>query len=80
MVQVARTRPTFINNMDVSSAADTVTNIGSPGMQAYTSANTEPGATCPTGAISFVEREAAAYDEKAVQENMRKKLCSPAVA
>ena len=29
--------------------------------------------TCPTGAISFVEREAAAYDEKAVQENMRKK-------
>ena len=47
MVQVARTRPTFINNMDVSSTADTVTNIGSPGMQAYTSANTEPGATCP---------------------------------
>ena len=37
--------PTFINNMDVSSTADTVTNIGSPGMQAYTSANTEPGAT-----------------------------------
>ena len=29
--------------------------------------------TCPTGAISFVEREAAAHDEKAVQENMRKK-------
>ena len=29
--------------------------------------------TCPTGAISFVEREAAAYDEKAVQENIRKK-------
>ena len=29
--------------------------------------------TCPTGAISFVEREATAYDEKAVQENMRKK-------
>ena len=28
--------------------------------------------TCPTGAISFVEREAAAYDEKAVQEHMRK--------
>ena len=47
LVQVARTRPTFINNMDVSSAADTVTNIGSPGMQAYTSANTEPGATWP---------------------------------
>ena len=45
LVQVARTRPTFINNMDVSSAADTVTNIGSPGMQAYTSANTDPGAT-----------------------------------
>ena len=32
--------------------------------------------TCPTGAISFVEREAAAYDEKAVQENMRKKAKS----
>lgn len=29
--------------------------------------------TCPTGAISFVEREAAAYDVKAVQENIRKK-------
>ena len=29
--------------------------------------------TCPTGAISFVEREAAAYDEKAVQEHMQKK-------
>lgn len=29
--------------------------------------------TCPTGEISFVEREAAAYDEKSVQENMRKK-------
>ena len=28
---------------------------------------------CPTGAITFVEREAAAYDEKAVQENMRTK-------
>ena len=26
--------------------------------------------TCPTGAISFVEREAAAYDEQAVLENM----------
>ena len=38
-------------------------------------------ATCPTGAISFVEREAAAYDEKAVQENMRKKngMNSPSV-
>ncbi len=37
--------------------------------------------TCPTGAISFVEREAAAYDEKAVQENMRKKnrMNSPSV-
>lgn len=29
--------------------------------------------TCPTGAISFIKREAAAYDEKAVLENMRKK-------
>ena len=29
---------------------------------------------CPTGAITFVEREAAAYDEKAVMENKRKKL------
>lgn len=29
---------------------------------------------CPTGAISFIEREALAYDELAVQENMRKKL------
>ena len=28
---------------------------------------------CPTGAITFVEREAAAYDEKAVQENMSRK-------
>ena len=28
---------------------------------------------CPTNAISFTEREAAAYDEKAVQKNMRKK-------
>ena len=27
---------------------------------------------CPTGAIRFVEREAAAYDEKAVEENMKK--------
>ena len=26
--------------------------------------------TCPTGAITFVEREAAAYDEAAVQANM----------
>lgn len=29
--------------------------------------------TCPTGAIRFVEREALAYDEAAVQENQRKK-------
>ncbi len=28
---------------------------------------------CPTGAISFVEREAAAYDEQAVQANMQKR-------
>ena len=28
--------------------------------------------TCPTGAISFVEREAAAYDKEAVEANMRK--------
>lgn len=28
--------------------------------------------TCPTGAITFVEREAAAYDEAAVEENKRK--------
>ena len=28
---------------------------------------------CPTGAITFVEREAAAYDEQAVKENQRKK-------
>ena len=31
--------------------------------------------TCPTGAIRFVEREALAYDEAAVQENMKKKAC-----
>ena len=30
--------------------------------------------TCPTGAISFVEREAAAYDEQAVLENKQKKM------
>ena len=37
--------------------------------------------TCPTGAISFAEREAAAHDEKTVQENMRKKnrMNSPSV-
>ena len=29
--------------------------------------------TCPTGAISFVKREAAAYDEKAVQEKYSEK-------
>lgn len=29
--------------------------------------------TCPTSAITFVEREAAAYDEAAVKENMAKK-------
>lgn len=28
--------------------------------------------TCPTGAITFVEREAAAYDEAAVMENKKK--------
>ena len=29
---------------------------------------------CPTGAISFIEREAAAYDEAAVMENKKKQL------
>lgn len=29
---------------------------------------------CPMGAISFIEREAAAYDEAAVMENKKKKL------
>lgn len=29
--------------------------------------------TCPTGEITFVEREAAAYDEAAVEANKRKK-------
>ena len=29
---------------------------------------------CPTGAISFEEREALAYDEAAVKENQRKKM------
>ena len=29
--------------------------------------------TCPTNAIRFIEREALAYDEAAVQENMKKK-------
>ena len=32
---------------------------------------------CPTGAITFVEREAAAYDEAAVQANMAKKGKTP---
>ena len=30
--------------------------------------------TCPTGAIAFVEREAVAYDEKAVMENKQKRM------
>ena len=30
--------------------------------------------TCPTGAITFVEREAAAYDEQAVMENKQRKM------
>ncbi len=30
--------------------------------------------SCPVGAIAFVEREAVAYDEKAVSENKRNKL------
>ena len=30
--------------------------------------------TCPTGAITFVEREAAAYDDKAVMENKQRKM------
>lgn len=29
---------------------------------------------CPTGAISFVEREAASYDEAAVLANKQKKM------
>ena len=29
---------------------------------------------CPVGAISFIEREAAAYDEAAVQENKKKQM------
>ena len=36
--------------------------------------------TCPTGAIRFVEREALAYDEAAVQENMKKRNVSPVSA
>lgn len=30
---------------------------------------------CPTGAITFEEREAAAYDEQAVLETSRKGCC-----
>ena len=30
--------------------------------------------TCPTGAITFIEREAAAYDEQAVMENKQRKM------
>ena len=30
---------------------------------------------CPTGAITFEEREAPAYDEAAVQENKKKRNC-----
>ena len=30
--------------------------------------------TCPTGAITFVEREAAAYDEQAVMKNKQRKM------
>lgn len=33
--------------------------------------------TCPTNAITFVEREAAAYDEAAVKENMKKRGLVP---
>ena len=33
--------------------------------------------TCPTGAITFVEREAAAYDEKAVLEAKKKNSAKP---
>ena len=36
--------------------------------------------TCPTGAIRFVEREALAYDEAAVQANMQKKESIPTVS
>jgi ferredoxin len=34
--------------------------------------------TCPTGAIAFVEREAAAYDEEAVKANMAAKKAAAA--
>lgn len=34
--------------------------------------------TCPTGAIGFEEREAAAFDQAAVQENMEKAKAQPA--
>ena len=33
-------------------------------------------AGCPTGAITFTEREAAAYDEQAVLENKQKKAAA----
>lgn len=36
--------------------------------------------TCPTEAITFVEREAAAYDEAAVEENKKKKLRKEVIA
>ena len=35
---------------------------------------------CPTGAIAFVEREAAAYDEEAVEQNKRAKQAAQAPA
>ena len=45
--QVDSTRPTFKNRTVVSSAAVTEIRRGSPGMQAYTSANTSPGSALP---------------------------------
>ncbi len=36
--------------------------------------------TCPTGAITFTTREAAAYDEKAVEENKRRKAADRAAS
>jgi len=36
--------------------------------------------TCPMDAIHFVEREAAAYDAAAVEENKRKKAAQQAIA
>ena len=35
---------------------------------------------CPTGAITFTEREAAAYDEQAVLENKQKKAAAAQAA